>query len=157
MLERLCEAPDEWSLYCAEEVAQMAWLTLRSSSARIGNIFPSLFPGQRQDFVFTPMVVIGKVMHLTIEKFATSLTLGKKESLQVKGHGKLTVALRAVRRQDQVDLRGSLFHVSFDFRTGEWRQSMDDLRAGIVQRAKTANTPRQQQSESLGLIFFNHL
>ena len=45
--------------------------------------------------------------------------------------------------------------MSFDFRAGEWRQSMDDLRSGIAQGAKTANTPRQQQSESLGLIFFN--
>ena len=57
----------------------MAWLTLRSSSARIAIYFRRFSRGQRQDFLLTPMVVIGEVMHLTIEKVATCLTLGKKE------------------------------------------------------------------------------
>jgi hypothetical protein len=47
--------------------------------------------------------------------------------------------------------------MSLDFRTGEWRQAMEDLRPGVAQGTETTNAPRQQQSESLCFIILNNV
>src|SRR5262249_7746142 len=77
-----------------------------------GDICPSLFPGQRHDIVFTPVVVIREVMYLTIEQRTTCVAFTQQEAHEIKRHGKLPRTLWTVRPEGQVDVRCGLFHMA---------------------------------------------
>ena len=121
------------------------------------DILPPFFPGQRQDFLFTPMVVIGEVMHLTIEKRRDSFDTRQERN---PGKSKGTVNSRSHSGQCAARVKSTCGAATSMCRSISARASGDS--PWMTSGPGSCSGPRRRiqrassKARASGLIFFNH-
>src|SRR5687767_8529192 len=93
------------------------------------------------------MVVIGQVVHLTVQEITAGAQLAEKESLWVKWHGEVMTAFRALRLHGEFHLGSHGFDLAFDLLLGQGRKALEQGLAGMFPRTYGLNAASEQHGE----------